>query len=378
MASDRAAPRARRSRLSTFKAVQGAVRTVPARLLAAVQGSAVRRWREAWHGPRAVALRRRVATWQGEPRSGLVLLVLGTALVTLLVLAIDRLVVSLPDPGVLYLSLIAMLAYHWSWRLGALAGLLQLACVYLLLIAPSSLVVKPLRARGIAELVTLAAVNIFTLLLVQLAHVQRDTATRQAVRSAALNEVGRALASELDEARLLRLIAKTARDLTGAGFAAFTLRPLDAHGQPLVPSEGNLFHLAAVVGVTPEQEALFRRVPLGGEGLLAPIFRNGVPVRVADALSMAHAAHPSVKDQTWSAAAGPGTPQGASPGAARHTQAPVRTGGVRVTRREAARNAATSYAHGQLSAEELHAVGAPRGHPVVRSFLGVPLLDREG
>ena len=51
---------------------------------------------------------------------------------------------------------------------------------------------------------------------------------------------------------------------------------------------------------------------------------------------------------------------------------------ARVSRRDAARQVATAYAHGQLSAEELHAVGTPRGHPVARSFLGVPLLDREG
>ena len=56
--------------------------------------------------------------------------------------------------------------------------------------------------------------------------------------------------SELDEARLLHMIADTACELTGASFAAFTLRPVDKEGQPLVASEGNLFHLAAVVGVT--------------------------------------------------------------------------------------------------------------------------------
>lgn len=104
-------------------------------------------------------------------------------------------------------------------------------------------------------------------------------------RFLALGQVGTALMRELDEERLLHLIAQTACELTGAAFAAFSLRPVDEEGQPLVPAEGALFHLAAVVGITAEQEALFHRMPLGGEGLLAPIFRHGVPVLVADALA---------------------------------------------------------------------------------------------
>ncbi len=144
----------------------------------------------------------------------------------------------------------------------------------------------------------------------------------------------------LDETRLV----ETACELTGAEFAAFTLRPVNDEGEPLVPAEGGRFHLAAVAGVTPEQEALFRRMPLGGEGLLAPIFRHGVPVRVTDAL-----AHLSQPEQT-------------------------RATGQR--NRDAARQAAFDYAHGQLSTEGLRSMGVPRGHPVVRSFLGAPLLDR--
>jgi len=117
-------------------------------------------------------------------------------------------------------------------------------------------------------------------------HEDRSNAERVASHFAALNRIGIALSGELNETRLLHLIAETARDLTGAGFAAFTLRPVNELGQPLVAAEGNLFYLAAVVGVTEEQEALFRRMPLGGEGLLAPIFRHGVPVRVPDALAL--------------------------------------------------------------------------------------------
>ena len=158
----------------------------------------------------------------------------------------------------------------------------------------------------------------------------------------ALSQVGAALMRELDEERLLQLIAQTACEVTGAAFAAFSLRPIDEEGQPPVASEGALFHLAAVVGVTSEQEELFRRMPLRGEGLLAPIFRQGVPVRVADVL-----AHPPA------------------------TSAPPEV-------REATLQAARAYAQGQLPADALPSLGVPAGHPVVRSFLGVPLLDRSG
>lgn len=163
-------------------------------------------------------------------------------------------------------------------------------------------------------------------------------------RFAALSRIGAALLAERDEGRLLHLIAQTACELTGASFAAFSLRPLDASGQPLVPSEGNLFHLAAVVGVNSEQEALFRSTPLGGEGLLAPIFRHGVSVRIADFL-----AH---QDQDH---AGP-------------------TRSVRDT----ARDLAAAYAHGDLASTHLRSLGVPQGHPLPRSFLGAPLLDLAG
>ena len=163
-----------------------------------------------------------------------------------------------------------------------------------------------------------------------------------AERYAALSRVGTALMSELDEARLLHMIADTACELTGASFAAFTLRPVDKEGQPLVASEGNLFHLAAVVGVTKEQEENFRRMPLGGEGLLAPIFHQGVPVLVPDALKLIPGADEAKNHDLH----------------------------------DAAREAAFAYAHGHLPAEGLRSIGIPRGHPVIRSFLGAPLLDR--
>ena len=177
----------------------------------------------------------------------------------------------------------------------------------------------------------------------------RSGAEQAASRFAALNRIGIALSRELNETRLLHLIAETARDLTGAGFAAFTLRPVNELGEPLVPAEGNLFHLAAVVGVTEAQERFFRHMPLGGEGLLAPIFRHGVPVRVPDALALLHES--SQKEEA---------------------------SGTSIASREAARQAAFDYVHGHLPQEGLRYLGVPRGHPLVRSFLGAPLLDRQG
>ncbi len=83
-------------------------------------------------------------------------------------------------------------------------------------------------------------------------------------RFAALCRISAASMSERDEGRLLHLIAETAASLTGAEFAAFTLRPTNEQGELLGPAEGSSFHLAAVVGVTEEQEKLFRHFPLGG------------------------------------------------------------------------------------------------------------------
>ena len=163
-------------------------------------------------------------------------------------------------------------------------------------------------------------------------------------QSAALSRVGMALMSEVDENHLLHLIAETACELTGAEFAAFTVRPVNDEGEPLVPSEGSLFHLAAAVGVTQEQEALFRHMPMGGEGLLAPIFRHGIPVRIADTFAFVHHQH----------------------------------GSNNASGLDVARQAAFAYSHGQLPDEGSRWMGLPRGHPVVCSFLGAPLLDRAG
>ncbi|MGO8946136.1 MAG: ATP-binding protein [Ktedonobacterales bacterium] len=298
----------------------------------------------------------RFASYRAQPYSGPLTLVVGTVLITLLLLVLRRLTPLLPNPGVAYLPLIAMLAYYWSWGLVLVAAALQLLCVYFLF-TPPELTLKPRASQDIAELLVLIAVSGFILALVQLAKNRRAAAEWEAARFASLNAVGTALASEHNRDQLLHLIARTACELTGAGFAAFTLRPLDAAGQPLVPPAGNLFHLAAVVGVTPEQEAFFRQVPLGGEGLLAPIFHHGAPVRVGDAVAVLAASRNRTAPSGYAA---PSTPES------------------RLSAGETAGYQTKGSAVGRVPPEELRAVGVPTGHPTVRSFLGAPLLARDG
>src|SRR6266571_7034468 len=313
-----------------------------------------------WNSPRVAQLRATVARWQKLPYSGTVVLLFGMALATLLIMVLDRTKVLLPNPGLVYLPLVALLAYYWNWRYASVATILELLCVYFFFIPPKN-TLKPLDLEGVTQLVTLAAVTGFVLAIVQLARARRAMAEHAAERLTALNRIGIALVSELDEKRLLHLIAEIARDLTGAEFAAFTLRPMNELGQPLVPSEGSLFYLAAVVGVSKEQEEMLRRMRLGGEGLLAPIFRYGVPVRVPDALDLVHRPEGDRK--------GSPLPKDGGASAAR---------GALNESRNAARQAAFDYAHGHLPREGLRSIGIPRGHPVVRSFLGAPLLDHSG
>jgi signal transduction histidine kinase len=264
--------------------------------------------------------------WQRTPYSGVATLSGGTVLATLCIWIFDHTVVNLPNPGLIYLPLVAMLAYHWGALHAIVAALLQLFSVYLFFLAPGGALKVP-TALDIVQLFVLAGVTGFVLALVQLARERRAAAEHETKRMAALHSVGAALSSELNEARLLNLIARTARDLTGASIAAFTLRPTDELGQMLGPAEGNLFHLAAVVGVTPEQEEMLRRMPLGGKGLLAPIFRQGVPVRVPDILAVP----PTSFDKV----------------------------------------------HKHLVKMQQRSTHLPKGHPGMRSFLGAPLLNRE-
>jgi signal transduction histidine kinase len=299
-----------------------------------------------WRSPFIARCRALITHWQHIPYSGTATLCGGTVLATLAIWLCDHTLVYLSDPGLVYLPLVAMLAYHWGARHAVIAALLQLICVYFFFLAPQE-GLKWLTPQSMVQLLILAGVTGFVLALVQLARERRTAAEHETERLAALQRVGAALTSELDEERLLNLIASTARDLTGASVAAFTLRPTDELGQLLVPPQGNLFHLAAVVGVTPEQEQLLRRMPLGGEGLLAPIFRQGIPVRIVDALAFPHA-----------------------------TEAGTPSHGLDVVEKNA-QQSTFAYLHGHVPQAGLHSVGIPRGHPMIRSFLGAPLLNRE-
>lgn len=311
---------------------------------------------------RAPAMRRALGVanaWTKNPLVGALVLIAGVIVVTGALAGLNVLLhTQLPNPGVLYLPLVAMLAYHWGWRHALVGAVLELACVYFFFIPPGAHL-KALQPLVVTELVVLAFVTGFVLALVQLARSRRHLAEREAGRFAALNRIGNSLAGELHEQPLLDTIAETARDLLGAEVAAFTLRPVDEHGRPQVPAEGQLFHLAAVAGVSPEQERLFRRMPLGGEGVLAPIFRHAMPVRVGDVLALGGEGFHGARD-----AGSPGEP------AKRVSSANAA--------RAAARAAAARYASGEDRGERLQYVGVPRGHPIIRSFLGAPLLDSEG
>lgn len=336
--------------------------------------------RRLWRSQVVADWRLWLSTWRKQPYSGLLTLIGGFVVITLLVVLSGQFF-PVPNLGAAYIPLIAMLAYYWRWRLGIVGCVLQLLCVYFFLLPPAG-GLKALNAHTAVQLLVLAAISVYVLLLVQLARNRRYAAEREVTRFAALNAVGTALSGELREADLLKLIARTACELTGAGFAAFTLRPVDARGKPVGPAEGNRFHLAAVVGVTAEEEEHFRRVPLGGEGILAPIFRYGVTVRVDDALALlppghhASQAHHAHAPQAGESAAHGG--KATRPNATTSAPSDVVTQARRESPRDVARRRAYAFAHGRASADELRAVGSPRGHPVVRSFLGAPLLDREG
>jgi len=339
--------------------------------LSAAAGRADGVWsyaRRAWASETVLRARNALAKWRQQPYSGMVTLVAGSVLVTLLVWLSTRFF-QIPAVGVIYLPLIAMLAYYWRWRLAIAGCVVQLICVYFLVLPPSGSF-KALDPHSAAQLLLLAAVSVYVLLLVMLARNRRFAAEREVTRFAALNTVGTALSGELHESELLQLIARTACDLTGAGYAAFTLRPVDERGKLVGPSEGSHFRLAAVVGVTPEQEELFRRMPLGGEGILAPIFRYGVTVHVDDALELLPAGHHAAATHRGQTKASGGAPPSTLERAGKHVRGE--------SPRDRARRSAYDFAHGRASANELRAVGSPRGHPVTRSFLGAPLLDRDG
>jgi signal transduction histidine kinase len=132
-----------------------------------------------WGQTQWLLWRGRVLPWLARPQAGSFVLLAGVVGLTLLVALVDRLVVPLPDPGLIYLPLIGMLAYHWGWRYAAIATVLELVCVYLFLIDPYDRL-KSLTIGSAAQLMTIAAATGFTLSIVQLARVRRAIGEREA------------------------------------------------------------------------------------------------------------------------------------------------------------------------------------------------------
>src|SRR2546423_784838 len=116
---------------------------------------------EVWNSPRITQLRAVVTRWRRLPYAGAIVLVVGTVVASLFIMALDR-VVPLPNPGLVYLPVVALLAYHWNWRYAAIATVLQLFCVYYFFVSPLN-TLKPLTLQSTAQLVALAAVTGFVL-----------------------------------------------------------------------------------------------------------------------------------------------------------------------------------------------------------------------
>ena len=165
---------------------------------------------------------------------------------------------------------------------------------------------------------------------------------RRAARPAALRHAGTALMRAGDEGSVWRVLAQSARDLSGAAFAAVIVRPVpEEHeeGGPPAPPAGARVHLAVAVGLSQEQAASLRRVLLSREELLAPLWQRGEPLRVPDpvALALLEEEPATSAGQEASAQTAQEQPQGEGP-----------------ARRQ------------------------PAGQPLVPAVLGVPLLASDG
>ena len=56
----------------------------------------------AWHSPRMAELRTVVTRWRKLPYSGAIILVVGTVVATLVILALDHTMGPFPNPGLVY------------------------------------------------------------------------------------------------------------------------------------------------------------------------------------------------------------------------------------------------------------------------------------
>lgn len=162
-------------------------------------------------------------------------------------------------------------------------------------------------------------------------------------RSAAFARTSMALMRESNEGRLIEHITNTCCAATTAELAACSLRAVGAEGKPIGLAEESLFHVACVIGVTEEQRVFAQSVPLGGIGLLRPIFNHGLPVRINDIFAPDLTAYCSY-----------------------------------LTDLEADGSIFSPHVRDSMLAEPLNAEPLPPEHPPLRSFLGVPFLNYDG
>ncbi|GLV54805.1 hypothetical protein KDH_16520 [Dictyobacter sp. S3.2.2.5] len=161
-------------------------------------------------------------------------------------------------------------------------------------------------------------------------------------RGAAFARTGMALMRETDEGRLIEHITSTCCAVATAEMAACSLCDVDADGKPVDPGDESFFHIASAVGVSDEQRAFARSVPLGSIGLLRPIFKHGFPVRIDDIFAPDLTAYCSY-----------------------------------LTESEASGEMFSPHVRDPRCAESLQ-TPLPPEHPPIRSFLGVPLLNYDG
>jgi|SRR5579875_3570190 hypothetical protein len=86
--------------------------------------------------------------WRDCPCSGVITMLFGILLSTACIRGIDALLVVLPNPGLLYLPLVGMLAYHGGGREALTAALLHLLCVYVFFLPPP-LALKPFTPQNV-------------------------------------------------------------------------------------------------------------------------------------------------------------------------------------------------------------------------------------
>ena len=152
-----------------------------------------------------VRLRKEAARWQKKPSSGILILISGTTFATLLAYVTYQ-ATMFSNPGLLYLPLIALLAYHWNWRYTVAAVILQLGCVYLIFISPAWTLKAP-DEQGVFRLITLISVTAFVLALIQVARQRRSVAARELTNFVALYRIA------LTNSRLRRVAQEQTQEL---------------------------------------------------------------------------------------------------------------------------------------------------------------------